>query len=413
MIEMMIHIELEQLAKQIRKQLEALSGYTATPGEGVTRLPFTKEAQGAVRYLEAQMQALGMQTYIDASGAVIGRLEGKRKEAIMIGSHYDSVKNGGAYDGIAGVVCGIELVRLLKENHIIPEYSIEVIGTNDEEGARFKSGFFSSKALLGEWAVQDLKVLKDAEGMSIYDAMNRYGLDPECIEDAKRALEDIKSFIEIHIEQGPVLESHQNEIGIVRTIVGMRRYLITLHGRADHAGTTPMNMRLDAMEVASKLIGPIGDMARGYYGAVATVGHIHAVPNEINTIAEKVTFSLDIRCTQLDALLELENKIITHMDAVTEQYKMNYSLENTMTVEPVDMCEALRTQIERSCQNRGYSYEHLNSGAGHDSLPIARKIDTAMIFVPSKGGRSHCKEEYTDSMALAKATVVALDVICE
>lgn len=404
---------LKEIELNIEKHLKILSGFTSTIHNGVTRFPFTNEAKEAVEYLENEMKKIGLQTRIDESGAVIGRLEGKEKKAILIGSHYDSVKNGGEFDGIAGIVCGMEAARLLKEKNIIPKYSLEVIGTNDEEGARFKSGFFSSKAMLGQLSVSDLKNLKDSDNVSIYDAMKIYGLDPESLSNAARNLEDIKGFIEIHIEQGPILEKHQKEIGIVDAIVGIQRYIVNIDGRADHAGTTPMDMRIDAVEAASKIISNIGDIARSYKDAVATVGSIKVLPNEINTIAENVTFSIDIRSINQQDLDSIYKKIMGLIKQTTCKYHSKFLVTNTLSVKPITMNEKLKEKIKQSCNKRKFSYQHINSGAGHDSLVMAEAVDTAMIFVPSRDGRSHCKEEFTNYEHLAKATLVALDVITD
>lgn len=404
-------IMIKEITSNIEKHLKCLREFTSTRGNGVTRFPFTQEAKEAVQYLENEMKKVGLETRIDESGAVIGRLEGQENKAILIGSHYDSVKYGGEFDGIAGIVCGIEVARLLKKKDFIPKYSLEIIGTNDEEGARFKSGFFSSKAMLGQLSISDLKNLKDANNISIYDAMKEYGLNPEEICKAKRNLDDIKGFLEIHIEQGPVLEKHGSDIGIVDTIVGMQRYMVTIHGRADHAGTTPMDMRIDALEVVAKIISNIGDIARLYKNAVATVGSIKVLPNEINTIAQNVTFSIDIRSTKQEIVDCIYEKIAQQIEKITSRYDSKYSITNTLSVKPVDMNEKIKGKIEEGCKKRNFSYEHINSGAGHDSLPMAGAVDTAMIFVPSKGGRSHCKEEFTSYEYLAKATLVALDTI--
>ncbi len=402
---------INEIALNIEKHLKALREFTATSGNGVTRFPFTTEAKMAVKYLEDEMTKSGLKTRIDESGAIIGRLEGEEKTTIIIGSHYDSVKYGGEFDGIAGVVCGLEVARLLKEKDFSTKYSIEIIGTNDEEGARFKSGFFSSKAMLGQLKALELKEFKDADNISIYDAMKEYGLNPEAIYKAKRNLEEIKAFLEIHIEQGPILEKHEKDIGIVDTIVGMQRYMVTIQGRADHAGTTPMDMRIDAVEIAAKVISNIGDIARAYENAVATVGCIKVFPNEINTIAKNVTFSIDIRSTKQENINSIYEKIKGQIENISRRYTSRYSIINTLCVNPVDMNEEVKEKIEESCIKRNFLYEYINSGAGHDSLPMAEAVDTAMIFVPSKAGRSHCREEFTNYEHLAKATLVALDVI--
>lgn len=402
----------EIIVSNIKKHLDNLKEFTSTKGYGVTRLPFTKEAKQAVSYLENEMKKIGLKTRVDESGAIIGRLEGKKEKTIIIGSHYDSVSYGGSFDGIAGIVCGMEVAKLIIENNIYPEYSLEVIGTNDEEGARFSSGFFSSKAMIGELNINLLKSLKDCNDISIYDAMKDYGLNPENIHYAQRDLNNIRSFLEIHIEQGPVLENHRCSIGIVDTIVGMKRGIVTIKGREDHAGTTPMDMRIDAIEIASKVICKISDIARKYKDAVATVGYIETMPNAINTIAKEVKFSLDIRSTNSIVNKKILSEIIENLNEITVKHNTIYTFDTTLQVEPVHMNKYIRSIIEECCNKRKFSYEHIVSGAGHDSLPIGRVIDTGMIFVPSKGGRSHCKDEFTDYEYLMQAVIIATDVIC-
>lgn len=402
---------MDDILENITKNLTNLKEFTSTPGSGVTRLPFTNEAKKACDYLKKEMESIGLETRIDSTGAIIGKLKGEKDESILIGSHYDSVENGGAFDGIAGIVCGIEVVKIFLKQNIKPKYTLEVIGTNDEEGARFKSGFFSSKAMLGELDKNEIDKLHDKNGVTIYEAMKDYGLNPENISDAKRDIENIKAFIEIHIEQGRVLESHEKHIGIVDTIVGMKRGIITVTGREDHAGTTPMNIRFDAVEMASKIISNISDIARKYENSVATVGAINVIPNTINTIAKIVKFSLDIRSTNKNIVDCIFEEIIDISEGVVNKYKGSFSYENTLYVEPVDMNRDIRKYIEDSCNTRKISYEHINSGAGHDSLQIGKKIDTAMIFVPSKDGRSHCSEEFTDYNYLKEATLIAFDAI--
>lgn len=401
---------MENTAARMEKDIEMLSKISA-PGPGVTRLPFTPEAKKTVEALKWLMAEAGMEVRVDASEAVIGRLEGKRKETILIGSHYDSVKNGGAFDGMSGVICGIEMVRQLGEAGIQPEYSVEVIAMNDEEGARFSSGFLSSKALLGEITVDELKRLKDAAGISIYEAMEAYGADPGRIVEAARDIRELKAFLEVHIEQGPILEANQKSIGIVDTIVGMKRRIITVKGRADHVGTTPMDMRIDAIEIAAKAVARLGDLAREYEHTVATCGYFAPLPNAVNTVASEVKFSVDIRSTKLENVDAVYHRFLAILDEEAARFKGSYSVLETLTVDPVDMDGQLQNLIEDSCIQNGFAYQHINSGAGHDSLPIGEKMPTAMIFVPSKKGRSHCPEEDTDCKYLAQAVAILKDVV--
>lgn len=397
------------IERRIAKELNILKSYTATPGNGVTRFPFTQEARRACDYLKKIMEDAGLVVRLDNSGAIIGRLEGEVKDTLMIGSHFDSVRNGGAYDGIAGVVCAIEVARMLKEAGKKLWYSIEIIATNDEEGSRFNTGLFTGKVLLGQLAAEDIKGYVDADGISVYDAMLDYGLKPEEVADHKR--DDIRGFIEIHIEQGPVLESEKKEIGIVDVIVGIKRARITINGRADHVGTMPMNMRKDALEQATKVISRIGDRARLYRNSVATVGFLKVEPNIMNIIPQKVTFTVDIRGVDEETIMSQYYSLIADLDAMVKESALTYNAENLLYAKPVNMSEIIKTKFESSCLSKGFDYMHLPSGAGHDAQIFGNQVPAAMLFVPSIGGRSHCPEEKSDEKDFASAVLVAYDAV--
>ncbi|MFR4447171.1 MAG: M20 family metallo-hydrolase [Megamonas funiformis] len=393
---------------RIKETLETLKIFSATTN-GVTRLPFTKEAKLAVNFLKQKMEEAGLKVFIDASGAIHGIRPGISSRKIIIGSHYDSVKSGGAYDGIAGVVCGIEIARLLKYETLF--YTLEIIGFNDEEGVRFGTGFFSSKAFLGEWNIENLKHQYDEHGVSVYDAMKSWNLIPEQLTNSVWDLSQIRCFMEIHIEQGPVLEKENVELGIVNGIVGMKRYNIQILGRADHAGTTPMNMRYDALAGTANIIEYIEKAAKKYAGAVATVGVCTISPNAVNTVPEKVEFSLDIRSMNSNELHSLEKDILKHLEKTVQERNLTYEMQTKLEVEASDMDDKLKSYLRQSVLKLGYSSININSGAGHDALPISRKLSTAMLFVPSKDGRSHCPEEYSKPESLAKTVHVMLDTI--
>lgn len=410
----MIPVDLSPLTQTLRDQLQDLRAFTATPGMGVTRFPFTDEARAASDYLAARMKEAGLTVRMDNSGAVIGRLEGQVPETVMIGSHLDSVYQGGAYDGIAGAVCAIQALRLFRQTEPRPYYSIEVIATNDEEGSRFKSGLFTGKVLYGQLSPDDLRRFRDADGISIYEAMEAYGLKPQEIAQHRR--EDIRAFLEVHIEQGPVLEAAGKDIGVVDIIVGIRRALVTIHGRADHIGTMPMDMRMDALEAAAKVIANIGDRARQFPQAVATVGHLTLEPNIINIIPSQVTFLADFRGTAPEHIDAQYQGLLDDLDAATRAHGMTYEVQEALWVRPVEMDSRFRRWIEDSCRQHGFPHMHLVSGAGHDAQVFGAQVPAAMIFVPSIGGRSHCPEEATDERTLAMAAVTARDVltrICE
>ncbi|MGN1119825.1 MAG: M20 family metallo-hydrolase [Oscillospiraceae bacterium] len=400
-----------KLTQRIEKHLVKIAQFNSTPGEGITRFPFTESAKECVDYLMQAMKNAGLETRMDGSGAVVGRLRGLSDKTIAVGSHYDSVQHGGCFDGIAGVVCGIVLAEYLREQGITPACSLEIIAMNDEEGARFKGGFFSSKAMLGQLSAEDLDNTLDADGISVAQAMSNWGLTPDDLMASKRDMTQFKAFLEVHIEQGPILEAAAKEIGVVKTIVGMERFLCEVTGRADHAGTTPMDMRKDALLAAAKIISAVNEAALSESDSVATVGYISVLPNEINTIAQKAVFTLDIRSVSEEKVQRITQNCLDKISSVCAEQDMDFSVTNTLSVKPTDMDAQIMGLITQSCKERGYSFMELNSGAGHDSLPIGKVIPTAMIFVPTKGGRSHCPEEWCEYSDLAKAVVILSDVI--
>ena len=403
----------EKITGRIATDLEGLKQFTATPGNGCTRLPFTKEAREAVEYLKGIMAEAGLEVYEDVVGNVFGIMKGEDTEApcVMMGSHYDSVRNGGNFDGIAGVVCAIEAARQLKERGIKPKRNFVVVGFCDEEGMRFGTGYFGSGAMLGKRDVEYCKKFKDTDGISIYDAMVSYGLDPERIGEAKWPDGSIGSFMELHIEQGPVLDAEKIELGLVDCIVGIQRYMVTVHGRADHAGTTPMDMRLDAVDAATKVISRIPDWAREKgNGTVATTGYIKTTPGGMNIVAEKVEFTVDIRSTNNDYINDITTKIRVALEIETQKMGGSYEMDNKLTITPVKLSEEMLQIMEDDCKAKGISCKRLPSGAGHDSLEIGQVLPAVMLFVPSIGGRSHCPVEFTKYSDFAKASVIMTDL---
>ncbi|MDO4977767.1 MAG: M20 family metallo-hydrolase [Eubacteriales bacterium] len=402
--------QLDFIADRLEKHIAETKKITATPNKGITRLPFTLESKRCVHYLEEQMKQLGMTVSEDASGAVIGVIQGKSEERIMIGSHYDSVEHGGAYDGMAGILCGIEIAAYYIRNNIIPPYTLEIAGLNDEEGARFGGGYLSSKAFLGKWSTNDLKQYVDKNGLSYYDAMKLYGLEPEHMIRAQRPLSKWKGYLEIHVEQGPILENAKKEIGIVETIVAIKRYYITIVGKADHAGTQPMNTRSDAVMAAMGLIHHMNEYVLSHKPMVGTVGEIHVYPNEINIVPEEITFSIDVRSSKeewLEECIELVEEDLKELEGIGFKCKMKPTLTNTVT----HMKTEWKKVLKESADSLGFSNMFLDSGAGHDAAIIGKAVDTAMLFVPSVGGRSHIPEEYSSEKDLAKAVLVAIDFI--
>ncbi len=404
---------LADITGRIAADLEYLKQFTATPGNGCTRLPFTKEARAAVDFLKKIMAEAGLEVREDAAGNVIGVMKGEDENApcVMMGSHYDSVTNGGDFDGIAGIVCAVEAARQLKEKNIKLKRNFVVVGFCDEEGLRFGTGYFGSGAMLGNRDVEYCKHYRDQDGISIYDAMKGYGLDPEKIGDAKWPEGSIGKFLELHIEQGPVLDAENIELGLVDCIVGIQRYMVTVHGRADHAGTTPMDMRMDAVDAATKVISKIADWAREKAdGTVATTGYIHTVPGGMNIVAEQVDFTVDIRSRNNDNISDIANRIRAALDRETAQMGGSYEIDTKLVITPVMLSEEMLQIMEDCCREKGYSYKRLPSGAGHDALEIGQVIPTVMLFVPSRDGRSHCPVEFTRYSDFARASVVMTEL---
>lgn len=402
------------IAHNLQNHLETLRQFTATPGFGVTRLPFSKEARQAIDYIKDQMEQIGLCTWIDASGAVHGRLDGTDPDAptILIGSHYDTVKSGGAYDGIAGIVSAIEVARILKENNVQMKYPLEIIATNDEEGITYGVCFLTSKALLGRWTITDLKQLHDTAGESIYDAILRFGLDPNKIEDCKIDPLNVKCFIEIHIEQGPVLDSKGIQLGLVDCIAGLQRYHIQMIGKSNHAGSTPMDMRSDAVDASTKVISCISEWAKTEGGGtVATVGFMQVFPNALNTISGKTEWVLDCRSSDEEKIQHIVEKLTQKLEEVKSKTGVDYKIEPLVHVKPGYMNKELLEQLEKSCCTFGYSYQKIMSGATHDAHLMSEEVDTIMLFVPSKDGISHSPEESSKYEDLARAVYVVSDMI--
>ena len=404
---------IEVVTGRVATDLEYLKRFTATPGNGCTRLPFTKEAREAADYLKEIMAEAGMEVREDEAGNVFGLVKGEDESApcVMMGSHYDSVQNGGDFDGIAGVICAIEVARQMKENGFTPKRNFVAAAFCDEEGMRFGTGYFGSGAMLGHRDVEYCKKFADKDGITYYEAMKGYGLDPEVIEKAAWPEGSIGQFLEAHIEQGPVLDAEKIEIGLVNGIVGIQRYMVTVHGRSDHAGTTPMDMRKDAVEAATKVISKIPDWAREKAdGTVATTGFIKVTPGGMNIVAESVEFTVDIRSMNNDNINDIANRIRAALDRETAAIGGSYDIDTKLIITPVELDMSMLKVMEESCKTRGYSYKYLPSGAGHDALEIGQVLPTCMVFVPSLDGRSHCPVEFTKYSEVARAAIVMADL---
>ena len=265
---------------------------------------------------------------------------------------------------------------------------------------------------MGEVSQDEINNFKDKSGMTLREAMENYGLDPDNIKDARWDDKKIGYFLELHIEQGPVLDQKKIELGIVNGIFGMQRYMIKVKGRADHAGTTPMNMRKDPMDIATKVIAKVSDFAKETgEDTVATTGFISAKPGGMNIVASEVEFSLDIRSIDNDVVSEVYSKVTSLLDELTSKVGATYESRQTMDVKAAMMDEKLMDTMKNIAEKKNYSYYVLPSGAGHDTMIIAKYHPTAMIFVPSINGRSHSPEEFTPYNYFEKAIDVLYELV--
>lgn len=396
--------------ERIKNDIEQLSKFNSSPGEGLTRFSFTKEDRDARNYIKNQMLEAGLKVYEDAAGTVVGRLDGELKQgpSIMVGSHFDSVKNGGNFDGPSGVVMALEIARTFKENNVTPKYPVEFIAMIEEEGGRFGGGLFGSRAMTGNVTRESLDKFCDKDGISLADAMKNFGFDPDRIGEASRNPKDIKAFIELHIEQGPILEKGNLDIGIVNYIVGIEEFEVTIKGRPDHAGTTPMKMRANALDAASHVLSKISDFAiDAGEETVATVGILNIKPGAANIVPGEVNFVVDIRSKNENCKKEVRSKIINLLKETTSKTNCTYSISNRLDVMPVKLNEKIVADLSEICNKLGYKEAIMLSGAGHDAMVIASITNVGLIFVPSKGGRSHCSEEWTDYDQLQNGIEVA------
>ena len=372
-----------------------LSAFSA-PGEGVTRLPFTPEGEQAQRYLLEELSKLGLNPKIDRYGTIVGHMEGKTSESVMLGSHYDSIPNGGKYDGIVGIVTAMDAIRQLKENGITPNQSIDLICTNDEEGIRFSKGFLSARTIC---SLVDRAYLEDTidvkSGVTLASCIDATPYQENEILSFKTALKNVRSFIEVHIEQGGILDEGGQEIGLVENIAGIRRFYVTVTGKGNHSGSTPMAGRKDALVVASRIIAKVPEMTLPYPKAVATVGNILCYPNSINAIPAQVQFSLDIRSGNEEYLKNLSDEICVMAKSEAEAAGVPLDIRVGTYVKAAAMSETILSRLEEIVKEESHSYLRMDSGAGHDAQTIADFVDTAMVFVPSVGGISHHPSEFS------------------
>ncbi|MBX5490150.1 MAG: Zn-dependent hydrolase [Chloroflexi bacterium] len=392
----------------------------AGDGEGaVSRLALTADEREAHRVVAGWMADLGLTVAVDAFGNTIGTLPGQRADlpALGIGSHLDSVPQGGRFDGVVGVVAGLEVVRLLTSAGRQLQHPLKVIAFVGEEGARFGEACLGSKAVVGQLQPGDLQRLRDADGVTLGQALQALDLDPRQLPSVRWAPNELAAFLELHIEQGRLLESEGKAIGLVEAVAGNTRLRLRVLGRADHSGGTPMHVRRDALTAAAEIVLGIEQLAREprRRTTVATVGRLDVWPNSITTVPARVTFYVDVRDVDGDRQREAAQDILTLAQQVAARRGVGLEAEKVGDSSPVVLPLWLRQRVRDVCNRLGVSHRVLNSGAGHDAAILARLLPAAMVFVPSHQGLSHCPEEWTSIADIATGvrvlyhTILALD----
>jgi allantoate deiminase len=366
------------------------------PTGGITRLSFTKEERAAKEKVASYMKEAGLFVYEDAVGNLIGRKEGKDKDApvVLVGSHLDSVYNGGMFDGPLGVLAAVEVVQTMNENGVETKHPIEVVAFTDEEGARFRFGMIGSRAMAGTLSADALHY-QDANGVSVAEAMQEAGLNPNDIRKAERKPGSVKAYVELHIEQGRVLEEANLPVGIVTGIAGLVWVKFTVEGKAEHAGATPMALRRDPLVAAAQIIEVIEQEAKKTGTTVGTVGQLHVFPGGINIIPERVEFVLDLR--DLDAAVRdrVLQSVTERAQHIGKERNVRVTTELLQEMPPVLCSELVQNAAKAACQTLGFDVFTLPSGAAHDGVQLAKLCPIGMIFVRSQDGVSHSPDEWS------------------
>jgi beta-ureidopropionase / N-carbamoyl-L-amino-acid hydrolase len=378
--------------KRLQNTMDALGHIGETPAGGLTRLALSDEDRRGRDLLVGWMRDAGLRVSIDQMGNIMGVRAGGDGAPVMMGSHADSVPTGGKYDGQLGVLCALEAIRSLNDHHVKTRHPVGMIIFTNEEGARFQPAMIGSGVMAGKIPLEDAYNARDKDGLRLGDELERIGyLGPELC-----APRPYRAYLELHIEQGPILEEERIPVGIVEGIVAIAWSRLTLHGVQDHAGPTPMRIRHDALVAAADVIRGVREIPREIGGdMVATVGRVDVRPNIPNAIPGSVSLSVDLRDpdnAHVDRAIGRLDRIVK--DAAQRE-GVTYELEHYWRVPRTPFHSEVVGAVEAAAREIGCSHRRILSGAGHDAQYMAAICPTGMVFVPSRGGRSHCEEEFT------------------
>ena len=374
----------------IKRWFDYLYSIGADETGGVTRLGYTKNEDvmhGAIRNFAREM---GLKYFSDEVGNTYVYDE-DYSEYYLIGSHLDSVISGGRYDGVAGVLAGLLILKWIKDNNLnIP---LKVVTFRCEESSSFGIATVGSGLITKKLQIEKMKKVKNTEGVSLYEALRFRGYNPEC-----RKIEGVLNYFELHIEQGRILEDEGLKIGIINSIAAATRYWLTIDGRQDHSGATPMGMRQDALCAAGEIIIELENIAKreSIHSSVGTVGYLGNYPNAFNVVPGRVKMGLDIRGVEKDSIDRIDDEIVKFVDEVCKKRNLNYELDNISKAIPVKLDENLKNELSEIATKLGIEHKIMNSGAGHDAMKFWDIAPTGMVFIPCKDGVSHNKAEEID-----------------
>jgi allantoate deiminase len=385
-----------------------LAAFTDVPGE-ITRLFLSPPMHNVHALLKGWMEAAGMTVRVDSVGNLRGVWPGLTANSprLLIGSHLDTVPNAGAFDGILGVVLGIAVVEQLRGEHL--PFAIEVIGFSEEEGVRFNKPFLGSLALIGKLDPQTL-ALADRNGITVTEAIRDYGLVPANLRDAIMT-DEAFAYLEIHIEQGPILESEGASLGIVEALVGQTRMQLIFTGHANHAGTSPMHLRHDAMAASADWIVAVEAYANAHTGLVATVGTVETLPGAGNVIAGKVTASLDVRHANDQTRQLAVSSLTDSANAAAAKRGVHVTTQTQLEQSAVPLSPPLTQLLHAAAEKAGFPSRRMTSGAGHDAMIVAQRLPSTMLFLRSPGGLSHHPDETVLPQDVEAALATAMEFL--
>ncbi|MCL5075827.1 MAG: Zn-dependent hydrolase [Chloroflexi bacterium] len=402
----MLAIQKERLASDLNAI--ARVGFTA---QGMNRVAFSVAELRARQVLIHMIQKSQLGLRIDGFGNIFGQIEGYDRDApeVMLGSHLDSVPHGGRFDGAVGVIAALEVVRTIKESGVRHQHPIELVMFVAEEASRFGIATIGSRVITGQIDPKVLMSLTDSTKTTLGSMLTRMGIDAESIHRARRDPGTIKAYLELHIEQGQVLESMGVKIGVVTAIAAPTRLRVEFIGQADHSGATPMNLRRDALVAGAHLVCFIDELARSKRHTVATVGMIQIRPGVINVVPGEVRLGVDVRSISSEEKQTTAEEILAEARRIAERRGMQVHLAITDSSEPVMMDAEIIKLICDICEAHSISYMTMPSGAGHDAMRMASITRAGMVFVPSHAGVSHSPDEWTDISDIALGAQVLLE----